>query len=449
MQIHEITLQRRVDEALGSAGSFFSGLTGGMSDKYMDKTPGAGKVQNTSEKWQDRYATLSKDPAVISYVKTFATDWIKNSTNLVKPTQGLTSTATLQKTIPTLVSAAKKSNNQLTSAQIGQILAKSAPTIWKNTPDRPDPATPNQTDKAAAIKQLADELRKQGVTVDSPTPPPDGPGAAAFDQMAKQLTTGTNASSDGNKNQTTTTSAGGKLQPTPTGLIHTGKPAAATAQTTAAPAATTKVRATYPKALAPGTIAEPPVFLSGKKLDPKKPGDAKTLAAIKAQGKLNEAATIGPAADQYKAAFVQWSDGQLATRVPETGETVTMNAVRQQFPNDLANALEKALNQIIATQGTPQQAPAVQEYAKLAVAGIQAVAQMSKNKISAMDRQQNTQFATTAGAVKQSLRDSGIDPDRLAQFGAQAKEDGSPMAIKRTGDTTADTLLKLAGFALR
>ena len=42
MQIHEIT-ESHVDEALGGLGSFMSGLTGGMSDKYMDKTPGGVK----------------------------------------------------------------------------------------------------------------------------------------------------------------------------------------------------------------------------------------------------------------------------------------------------------------------------------------------------------------------------------------------------------------------
>jgi hypothetical protein len=165
------------------------------------------------------------------------------------------------------------------------------------------------------------------------------------------------------------------------------------------------------------------------------------------QSDLNEAATVGPAADQYRTAFVDWSDGQLATRVPETGDTITMDEVRK--TPELSTKLSAALNQVVQTQGTAQQTQAVEEYIKLAVAGVQALAQSSKNGVSASSQQQNVQFATSAGAVKQSLRDAGIDPNRLAQFGAQAKEAGSPMATRRTGDTTADTLLKLAGFDLR
>ena len=201
-------------------------------------------------------------------------------------------------------------------------------------------------------------------------------------------------------------------------------------------------RAKYPKAPAPGTIAEPPVFLGGKK-----PGDARTLAAIKAQGKLHEAATIGPAADKYKTAFVTWSDGQFATRVQETGATVTMNDVRKAFP-DLAKELSKMLDQIVVTQGTPQQSGAIEEYSKLAVAGVQALAQAGKNKESVSSQQQNVATANAGGNVKQSLRDAGVDPTRLSQFGEIAKQSGSPMTTARTNDPTANALLKLAGYTL-
>jgi hypothetical protein len=69
MQIHEIT-QPRLDEALGAAGSFFSGLTGGLTDRLMDKTPGQPNVAAMNKKitkvWTD-YAQQLKaatpDPA--------------------------------------------------------------------------------------------------------------------------------------------------------------------------------------------------------------------------------------------------------------------------------------------------------------------------------------------------------------------------------------------------
>jgi hypothetical protein len=436
MQIHEITLRRQVDEGLGS---FVSGLTGqNRIDKQAAKAAGkltakgyGANYQSASDNWEDKYAALQKDTAVASYAKNLAAGWAKNVPTLVKPTQGLTSATTLQKTIPTLVSTAKKSNNTLTSTQIGQILAKSAPTVWSNTADKP-----------AAIAQLKNALAKQGVTVDGGKTAPTSqdttydPAKAAADKLAK-----------GQADQDATVAALkarqlGQFAPEPTLATTQTK----VSPTTPAPTTST-VRTKYPKAPTPGAISEP-IFLGGKKLDPKKPNDAKVIQALQTQGKLHEAATVGPVADQYRTAFVNWSDGQLATRVPETGATITMAQVRDKIPT-LSTKLSASLDQVIQTQGTPQQAQAVEEYIKLAVAGVQALAQSSKNGVSASTQQQNTQFATTSGAVKQSLRDAGIDPSKLAQFGAKAANDGNPLAARRTGDTTADTLLKLAGFDLR
>jgi hypothetical protein len=261
-----------------------------------------------------------------------------------------------------LVSAAKKTNNNLTSTQIGQILAKSAPTVWNNT-----------ADKSAAIAQLKNELEKQGVTVDAKAAP-----------VNKTANVNTTPNADG-------------TQVTPAGIVI--------------------------------------------------PANVGSGARKESQQNTNEAVATGPAADQYRTAFIQWSNGQLATRVRETGETVTMDAVQQQFP-DLATELKSALDKIVASRGTPQQAQAVEYYVELAVAGVQAVAQISKNKTSITDRQQNKQFATSAGSVKQSLRTAGIDPAKLAQFGAQAKEAGDSMQARRTGNDSLNTLAKLAGYTL-
>jgi len=374
MQIHEITL-RQVDEGLGS---FVSGLTGQnrinkqaakAADKLTKQGYGA-DYQKPSDKWEDKYSALQKDTAVASYAKNLAAGWAKTASTLVKPTQGLTSAATLQKTIPTLVSTAKRFNNNLTSTQIGQILAKSAPTVWANT-----------ADKSTAITQLKHELTKQGVAVDgaSTTAAPTKPATKSYYGKPGQMSSTVAASKTGQNMQ--------KMFGKPRGGIQ------------------------------------------GMQSD------------------LDEAVTIGPVADQYRTSFVNWSDGQLATRVPETGATITMAEVRK--TPGLSTKLSAALDQVVQTQGTPQQTQAVEEYIKLAVAGVQALAQSSKNGVSALTQQQNTQFATTSGAVKQSLRDAGIDPSRLAQFGAKAANDGNPMEVKRTNDTTADTLLKLAGFNLR
>ena len=448
MQIHEIT-QRRVDEGVGS---FVKGLVNPqvqrqIKQKQLDKqaAKAAGKLtaqgygasaQPASDNWEDKYKTLQNNTAVAGYAKNLAAGWAKHAGTVAAPTVGLASTTTLQKTIPSLVTAAKKTNNNLTSTQIGQLLAQSAPTVWKNTPDKP-----------VAIKQLAAELIKQGVTVDgNPVPAtktapgaPYDPAKAAADKLAK-----------GQADQNATIQALkarqlGQFAPVPATASATapvGKPAQVAPTATTAPAG---VRARYPKAPTPGAISEP-VFLGGKKLDPKKPNDAKIIQALQKQGKLHEAVITGPAADQYRATFVNWSDGQLATRVPETGATVTMNDVRR-VPG-LDTKLSAALDQVVQTQGTPQQAQAVEEYIKLAVAGVQALAQKSKNKVSASAQQQNVQFANTSGDVKQSLRSAGIDPDKLAQFGAQAKASGNPMTARRTDNQTLNTMARLAGFTL-
>lgn len=383
MQIHEIT-QQKLNEGLGDIAKSVGQWSKGYGQRKINKqaASAAGKLsqqgyganyQKASDKWEDKYAALQKDSSVNSYVKGLAAGWANNASKLVQPTQGLASSTTFQKMIPSLITAAKKSNNKLTSTQIGQLLAKSAPTIWQNT-----------ADKSTAISQLASELAKQGITVD-------------------------------------------------------GVSTAAT--TVKAPA--TKI----PYGTAPGANSEP-VFLGGKKLDPKNPNDAKTLAAMEKQGKLHEAALIGPASNQYKNAFIKWSDTQMASRVPETGDTVTMDQVRSKFP-DLDTKLSQALNQIIQTQGTPQQTQAVEEYTKLAVAGIQALSQNLKNNISSTAAVQGAATTAHTATTKQALQAAGIDPNRLAQFGAAAKEAGSPMVARLQSDPTANNLLKLAGYTLR
>jgi hypothetical protein len=83
----------------------------------------------------------------------------------------------------------------------------------------------------------------------------------------------------------------------------------------------------------------------------------------------------------------------------------------------------------------------VEEYAKLAVAGVQAVAQMQKNKVSTVDQQKNKQISNTEGSIKQSLTQAGVDPSRLSQVGGQ-------QSVRPTGNPAADSLLKLSGFKI-
>jgi hypothetical protein len=184
-----------------------------------------------------------------------------------------------------------------------------------------------------------------------------------------------------------------------------------------------------------------PIMLGGKRLDPKNPKDAQVLAAMQAQGKLQEApqeyttpsgivvpgntkTDVAPpsapapvaVANNYQEKFVEWSDSQLASRDPITGQPITMDDVRAKFP-DLNDRLTKFLGQIVKTQGTAQQVAAIEEYAKLAVSGIQALAQTSRNR-----------------APQQRTTDLGVSPQQLASLRALAQtQAGKDLLVKQLG----------------
>jgi hypothetical protein len=325
MQIHEITESRIKEGFLGDLGgvakgvgkNIFTAAGGGDLGPGNAAKSAAGSAaglvaqgygsnyQKPSENWQDKYKQISTDPTIKQYAAGIAQGWIKNSGSLVQPAQGLASTTTLQQVLPKLVTAAKKNNNTLNTTQIGQILAKSVPTIWSNTKDKP-----------GAIAELEKQLKAE---------------------LAKE------AELEKTKNQTT------------------------------APGTKPTTKYSYNK---PGQMS---AELAGSKTgqNMQKMFGAPTGGIQGMQSDLNE--TISPAAEQYKQAFVQYTDRQFATKVPGTGETITMDMVRSHQAG-LEAELTKALDRIVQTQGTPAQAAAVEEYAKLAVAGVQAEAQRSKNQ---------------------------------------------------------------------
>jgi hypothetical protein len=336
MQIHEITQRRRADEALGSAGSFFSGLTGGLTDRLMDKTPGAAKqkfnwgrggvdsslygpnAKKPSDKWKDKYNALQKDSEVNSYAKNIASAWIKQNQAPTKP-----STTPATKAEPGQMSSA------VAAGRTGQNMQK----MWGQP--------------KGGIQGMQSDLEE------------------AQDEYT-----------------------------TPSGIV---------------------VPAGTKTDVSPGSTI-PPV----------------------------SATTV----NQNKNAFVNWSDKQLATRVPETGETVTMDVVRQEFP-DLDSELNSALTDIAQTQGTPTQALAIEKYIKLATAGVQARAQQLKNNISAQSAQQGITTTNTALSAKQALQSAGIDSQTLQKYGAAAKDSGkSSLQTKITSDPYANNLLQQAGWTL-
>jgi hypothetical protein len=208
-------------------------------------------------------------------------------------------------------------------------------------------------------------------------------------------------------------------------------------------------------------------MLGGKRLDPKNPNDAKVLAAMQAQGKLEEApldlkgnlgqrraakvAQRNPAAatanttqvDPYQAAFVQWSDAQLASKDPVTYQAITMKDVRAKFP-DLKAELDQALQAVDSARDTPQSAAAIAQYLELAVAGVQARSQELKNKAPEVATQALSGAQAKLGGVQQTLSQVGVNPRALSAFGSKAKSRN----VVTTGNDEADALLKQAGFSL-
>jgi hypothetical protein len=153
---------------------------------------------------------------------------------------------------------------------------------------------------------------------------------------------------------------------------------------------------------------------TNEEVDPANISSAKTgkpTAAdyAKLQRKIKAATTAAPIPVTAGQKFQEWSDAQLVSRVPGTGEQITMDAVRKL--TGLDSKLEQALAKVNASQGTTAGVTAVKQYLELAIAGIQAKSQQSK-----------------------SMRATG------------SKLSGK--YAKSTGNNQADQVLKAAGFKL-
>jgi len=125
----------------------------------MEKKGFGTQYQPPSAKWEDKLKQIETNPAIKQWAASIASGWAKQEQTATSPTVGLDDYMTIEKVLPLITSFAQRNNNTVTSAQIGQYLAKNSPTVWSNT-----------TDKRSALSTIATELKKQGITVDSATP---------------------------------------------------------------------------------------------------------------------------------------------------------------------------------------------------------------------------------------------------------------------------------------
>jgi hypothetical protein len=139
----------------------------------------------------------------------------------------------------------------------------------------------------------------------------------------------------------------------------------------------------------PSAAGNQPIMLGGKRLDPKNPNDAKVLAAMKAQGKLQEApqeyttpgGIVVPGGTQTDPRslgivdFEQWADQQLTTQITGTGQKIDLDAVKKD-PAVKAD-LDKVLPQI---KQDPTSTAAVEQYFLIAMNGMQQIANAVKQK---------------------------------------------------------------------
>ena len=218
------------------------------------------------------------------------------------------------------------------------------------------------------------------------------------------------------------------------------KPAYLRKQQAQTPPASTPPAST-PPASTPPQNANEPISVGGEKLNPKNPTDAAILSALRKQGSINEAVQ-NP--NDYKYAFMDWADSQLKTRNPATYDEITMNDVRKAFP-DLKTKLLTQLDAIAQTQGTDSQKSAVIEYLKLAMSGIQALAQEQKNKVPSASRAAVGQASSLQQSL-QKIAQLGVTPQQLQQMGQMMRVSGGEKTFKSTGNVQADALLMAMGL---
>lgn len=190
---------------------------------------------------------------------------------------------------------------------------------------------------------------------------------------------------------------------------------------------------------------EQPMYLGGKKLDPKNPKDAEVIKKIQTQG-LKEAANLTP--EQIAQQFQTWTDQQLKTQ-SRNGTAITMDQVRA---TDVGPRLKGLLDKVAraqaagATQAFDQ---AFRDYMNVAVAGIRMLTQQDNQSNPQAPTTRTQQYTTAPGAmdIRQQLQAAGISNQQLLKLGqlVTAANDGE---VRSTGNPAVDDVLRNMGIKI-
>jgi hypothetical protein len=195
------------------------------------------------------------------------------------------------------------------------------------------------------------------------------------------------------------------------------------------PAAPTPV----PAAPAAAPAAQEPMIFGRDRLDPKDPADARMIAQLRAQGKINEQSSAVDA-DTYKAAFVAWADSvvEKTARLPGA-----LAQVKKQ--PEWAQQFSAAADRVASTANNAEEnKQAVEQYLILAVAAARDANQSAPADRPAAPTNLND---PTADALAKTI---GLDAAGIAKLNAFMRRQGETVNPQGTGSKSLDALLRAA-----
>lgn len=185
---------------------------------------------------------------------------------------------------------------------------------------------------------------------------------------------------------------------------------------------------------------EEPMYIGGRKLDPKNPKDAELIAQAKAKD-LKEAVDLTPG--QIAQQFQTWSDQQLNT------QSITMDQVRATDAGPRLRVLLGKLAQAQSTGNTQAFNQAFQDYMLAATTGIRLLTQQANQANPQAQPNKTQQYTTAPGAmdIQQQLQAAGITNRQLLKLGelVTAANDGQ---VRSTGNPAVDDVLRNMGIRI-